>query len=197
MNKVMLCIVLALTMLLFSSCDDEITDTSLEVIVKDNLGNPVEGASVKLYLEYSDLQNGIDQIGTTQITNTEGKAVFTGLSPVKYYWFAEKECFNNYNGAVTTAESLTEGVKNIVNCIVSQTGTIKMVSTSTNPYKVYFNGSYVFDVAGGQTFYSFYKPTGSYSIRVLQISGYLIYPTDETYSTTLSCGETVTVTFPQ
>lgn len=195
-NLILISISLVLCMM-FTACDLEENDSSIELIVKDNLGNPVQGASVKLYLEYSDLQAGIDQIGSTQFTDVNGKAVFTGLSPVKYYWFAEKECLNNYNGAVTTAESLTEGVKNIVNCIVSQTGTIKMVSTSTNPYKVYFNGSYVFDIAGGQTIYSFYKPTGSYSIRVLQISGYLIYPTDETYSTTLSCGETVTVTFPQ
>jgi len=39
-------------------------------------------------------------------------------------------------------------------------------------------------------------PTGSYSIRVLQLSGYVFTPTDQTYTGTLSCGQTMTTTFP-
>jgi len=49
---------------------------------------------------------------------------------------------------------------------------------------------------GGTVDYENFMPTGYYTIRVLQVSGYAVYPTDETFSGTLGCGATLTTTFP-
>jgi hypothetical protein len=93
-------------------------------------------------------------------------------------------------------DALTENFNNTSTTVISSTGTLAFVNNSTNPYAVYINGTYEFDAAGGETSHSNYRPTGSYSIRVLQESGYLIYPTDQTYTGTLECGQTLTTTFP-
>lgn len=170
--------------------------TSLELSLKDELGNIVSGASVKLYSSETDWKNSTNQVGTTQFSDASGKVKFNNLSNIKYYWFAEKDCKNNVNGAITTTSPLTSNVNNTVNAILSSTGTLKFVSTSSNPYRVFINGTAVFDMNGGTTQYKYYMPTGSYSLRVLQLSGYVLYPTDKTYNGTLTCGQTLTTTFP-
>lgn len=196
MKHFILILIVVIGLASFNSCDVEPNPTSLEITVKDDLGNPISGATVKLYIEFADLQNQRDQIGTTQISDALGKVKFDNLDAIKYYWFAESDCLNNYNGSVTTTDALTEGLNNTLTTILTSTGTLKLKSNSTNPYKIYINGTYEFDVEGGETTYSFYRPTGSYSIRVLQKSGYLIYPTDITYTGTINCGSNFEVIFP-
>src|SRR5690606_37544384 len=151
----------------------------------DDLGNTITGASVKLYSSQTDWSNGTNQVGTTQFSDASGKVKFSDLSSIKYYWLAEKDCKNNVNGGVTTTSALTANVNNTVNVILSSTGTLKFVSTSSNPYRIYINGTAAFDMNGGTTQYKYYMPTGSYSIRVLQLSGYVFTPTDQTYTGTL------------
>lgn len=188
---------------ILSSCkkdDDDIqptiTPTSLELTLKDDLGNTITGASVKLYSSQTNWSNGTNQVGTTQFSDASGKVKFSDLSSIKYYWLAEKDCKNNVNGGVITTSALTANVNNTVNVILSSTGTLKFVSTSSNPYRIYINGTAAFDMNGGTTQYKYYMPTGSYSIRVLQLSGYVFTPTDQTYTGTLNCGQTMTITFP-
>lgn len=170
--------------------------TSLELTLKDNLGNSVSGASVKLYSSESDWENETNQIGSTQTSDASGKVKFNDLSNIKYYWLAKKDCQNNVNGAVTTTSELTANTVNSLNVILSSTGTLRFVSTSTNPYRIFINGTAAFEMAGGTTENLFYVPTGSYSIRVLQLSGYVFTPTDQTYTANVGCGQTITTTFP-
>ena len=177
------------------SCKKE-PPTSLELTIKDDLGNIVTGASVELYSSETDWSNGTHQIGTTGTSDASGKVKFNNLSAIQYYWFVEKDCKNNVNGSITTVSVLTANMMNTVNVILSSTGTLKFVSTSSNPYHIYINGTAAFDMTGGTTSYEYYMPTGSYSIRVLQISGYVLYPTDITYTGTLNCGSTLLITFP-
>jgi len=192
-------------LLFLNSCkkdDDDVQPTpttiptSLELSLKDNLGNNVSGASVKLYSSESDLENGTNQIGSTQTSDASGKVKFNELSNIKYYWLAEKDCQNNVNGAVTTTSVLTANTVNSLNVILTTTGTLRFVCTSTNPYRIFINGTAAFDMDGGTTRNLFYAPTGSYTIRVLQLSGFVITPTDQTYSGNVTCGQTLTTTFP-
>jgi len=193
-NNLILMVFVCLTVLI--SCIKDITPTSLEITVQDNSGNIVSGASVKLYSSISDWTNATNQIGATQYSDASGKVEFTGLSNIKYYWYVEKDCQNNFNGTNTTASALVAEVTNLSSVVISGTGTLKLVSNSSYPYSIYINGTYAFDMNGGTTDYEDFMPTGYYTIRVLQVSGYSGYPTDETFTGTLGCGATLTTTFP-
>ncbi len=202
-SKTILVFSMLALLLILNSCkkdNDPISNnpqsTSLELLLKDNLGNNLPGTSVRLYASEVDLLNGTNQVGPTKISNTNGLVVFENLSNIKYYWLAEKGCLNNMNGAVTTLFPLTLNIKNTANSILNGTGTLKFVSSSSNPYRIYINGTPVFDMNGGTTSYRYYMPTGFYSIRVLQLSGYILYPTDKTFTGNLGCGQTMTTNFP-
>jgi hypothetical protein len=187
------------SMITLSSCkkDDKPDPTSLELIVKDNRGNVISGALVELYATKDDWINETNQIGETQFTNEKGIVKFSDLMNLKYYFYVESDCFNNVNGLISTPSNLTVNTNNVSNVILSATGTLKFTSTSNNPYRVYVNGAFVFDMNGGATRYLSYMPTGSYSLRVLQLSGYFISPTDESYTGILNCGNTLHFFYPQ
>jgi len=177
--------------------DEETKDpTSFEITLNDNLGNPVSNATVKLYKNQSDWQNGTNQVGTTQISNTSGKVSFTNLDAIIYYWFAEKDCINNYNGSVRVTTALTANVKNTATTVLTGTGTITFTNNSSNPYKVYINGTEYFTMDGGTSRSVTYLPVASYTLRVLQVSGYVFTPTDQTYNGNVTCGGTSTLSFP-
>lgn len=171
--------------------------TSLEITFTDNLGNKVSGTQVQLYASQNDWHNGTNQIGVTQISDGNGVVTFTNLSAIKYYWFAQNGCKNNISGTATTQSPLTANVKNTVTSMLNNTGTLKFNNTSSNPYHVYVNGQFIMDMNGGTTQSIDWIPLGSYSIHVVQISGYAISPTDETFSGSISsCGQTLITTFP-
>lgn len=199
MKKVLLSL-MALGLFAITSCIKDEAEptpkTSLEVSIKDNLGNPVRDAVVKLYSSETDWKKGTNQVGAVQYSDAEGRVTFDNLSNIKYYWFAEKGCLNNVNGSITTTSPLAEGVKNTVNSILTGTGTLKFTSTSSNPYRIYINGTPIFDMNGNTTETLYYIPVGAYTLRVLQLSGYVLYPTDKTYNGNLTCGGTLTTTFP-
>ncbi|HPY82149.1 MAG: hypothetical protein M0R02_01275 [Bacteroidales bacterium] len=203
MKKHIVFLTVIVGLLVFNSCKKEndsvsplTNSTSLELTIKNNIGNSISGASVKLYASGIDRSNKTNQVGTTQFSDASGKVVFNELSNIKYYFLVEKDCQNNINGGVTTTSALIANKTTVLDIILSETGTLKFVNTSSNPYRVYINGSVAFDMNGGTTKYENYMSTGFYSIRVLQLSGYLFTATDKTYTGTLGCGQTMTVTFP-
>lgn len=193
---------IAFATLLLQACtktdtnEDVKQDTSLEIAVKDNLGNPVGGADVYLYTSETNWKNRINQVTSSLVTDANGKVNFTGLNSLKYYWYAEKDCYNNVNGSVTTTQPITANTKTYVNTIISASGTIKLTSTSSYPYRVYINGEQTLDMNGGTTEYFYNKPVGNYTIRVLQLSGYVLYPTDKTFNGKVECGTTFSITYP-
>ncbi len=170
--------------------------TSLEITLKDELANIVTGASVKLYSSQTDWSNGTNQVGTTLTSDASGKVKFSALSALKYYWFAEKDCKNNRNGGATTVSALTANTNNTLDVILTSTGTLKFTNTSSNPYRIYINGVSTSDLPGGSIINIINLPIGAYTLRVLQLSGYALYPTDLTYNGTLTCGSTLSTTFP-
>lgn len=77
----------------------------------------------------------------------------------------------------------------------SSTGTIQFVNNSSNPYSMYINGSPKGTLPGKNTT-TFTVDYGSYSCRVVQNSGYVLYPTDKTYTGTVSSSGGMVVSFP-
>ena len=185
----------------FSSCtkEEEVKPdpTRLQITVRDELGNAVSGTTVKLYASQADWENETNQVGSTQVSDASGNVTFSDLSNIKYYWFAEKDCKNNYHGSAMVVNPLTSNTTTTVNTVLSSTGTILLQNTSTNPYTIFIDGEEILDLNGKTSQYIYYVASGSHSIRVLQKSGYAVYPTDETYTGTITCGATLSVTFPQ
>ena len=74
-------------------------------------------------------------------------------------------------------------------------GQLTMVNYSSNPYALYINNQQKSDIAGnGNATYNL--EAGEYEVRVLQKSGYTLYPTDETYNITITAGNIYTKNFP-
>lgn len=199
LKRYLLTLVLITLVATFQSFKKEDTSpppTQIEFSVKDNLGNSVSGATVKLYTSEKDFRAQSNQFGETHFADASGKVTVTGLSNIRYYWFVEKECKNNFYGGVTSESNIALNKTTTMDVILNPTGTLKFVSNSTNPYKIFINGTEIGQLEGNATDYAYYTPAGSYSIRVLQVSGYVVTPTDKTYTGTVSCGTTLTTTFP-
>ena len=75
-------------------------------------------------------------------------------------------------------------------------GTIRFVNNSSNPYTVSVSGYSSFILQGKKWIDKTYDK-GSYVIQVKQNSGYLFYPTEETYTVRLGCRENATCSFPE
>ncbi len=170
--------------------------TGMIFSLTDDVGNPISGASMRLYTNESDWRYRTNQVGTTQVSDGSGKVTFSDLSNIKYYFYAEKGCRSNINGAIVTAVPLTTNMISSFNLVLSGAGSIYIRNTSSNPYRVYLDGAEMFEMSGGTIRSLSDIKTGSYRIRVLQLSGYAIYPTDKSYNVTVTCGGTASVVFP-
>jgi hypothetical protein len=91
--------------------------TSLEITIRDRLGNTVEGVKVKLYNTYDDFNNDIDFIGEPQQTDQKGRVLFKDLQAKAYYISAVKGDDNNY-GDGEMVDTLIENRKNKVTIII-------------------------------------------------------------------------------
>lgn len=75
------------------------------------------------------------------------------------------------------------------------TGTIQFVNNSSNPYNIYIAGVPKGTLVGKASV-SFTIAFGTYECRVIQQSGYLVSPTDKTYTAIVSKTANSVVTFP-
>lgn len=76
------------------------------------------------------------------------------------------------------------------------TGSIQAINNSSNPYNVYVNGALQFTQSGGTSHTITNVSPGYYTIRVLQQSGYIVYPTDETFNGNVTAGNTLIISYP-
>jgi uncharacterized membrane protein len=77
------------------------------------------------------------------------------------------------------------------------TGTIQYVNNSTNPYQISSNGAVLIaSMAGKTSQYSFNLTPNTYTITVTQLSGYLVYPTIESFAPAVACNQTSVISFP-
>ena len=80
-------------------------------------------------------------------------------------------------------------------CVKDTTGSIRFVNNSSNPYACYVDGALKTTLSGGYT-YDVIVTQGTHTAEVIQQSGFLLYPTDETFTCTVPSGGSSTVSFP-
>lgn len=102
---------------LLSSASAQIFKTSLEITIRDRLGNTVEGAKVQLYKTFEDYQNETNPITEVQVTDSKGRVLFKELESRPYYVNASKGDQNNY-GDGEMVDTLVENRKNKVTLII-------------------------------------------------------------------------------
>ena len=103
--------------LLFSNASAQIFKTSLEITIRDRLGNTVEGANVQLYKTFEDYQNETNPVTDVQVTDSKGRVLFKELESRPYYVNASKGDQNNY-GDGEMVDTLVENRKNKVTLII-------------------------------------------------------------------------------
>lgn len=91
--------------------------TSLEITVRDNLGNVVEGAEVQIFSNKEDYQNEENPVQGIKYTDEKGRAKFTDLETQEYYLNVEKGDMNNYGAGIKT-DLLAEKRNNKVTIII-------------------------------------------------------------------------------
>lgn len=95
----------------------QIFKTAMKITVYDDLGNAVEGASVRLFENEEDYKKEKNQVEDTLYTDEKGEAYFKKLKPQPYFLLIEKGDMNNWNGATQT-DTLKEKRVNKVRIII-------------------------------------------------------------------------------
>jgi hypothetical protein len=93
-------------------------------------------------------------------------------------------------------EYITAGYTTTVNIPAVTTGEIKIVSQSDNPYTLYINGSNQGTINGNSSRTIEVDAWQSYYVRVLQQSGYVLYPSEYTWTINVDANYRYTRTFP-
>lgn len=92
--------------------------TRLTITIIDELGNKVEGASVKIYKtkeDYDKLENEV----AAETSDSKGRVYFRELEPIAYYVLAEKDDMNNVTLGEKTSV-LEENKNNKANIVITQ-----------------------------------------------------------------------------
>ncbi|WP_224997973.1 carboxypeptidase-like regulatory domain-containing protein [Cesiribacter sp. SM1] len=109
--------------LLFTACillacaPSQILKTSLRVTVLDELGNPVEGASILLYGNESDYRSSKNPVVPKAVTNNKGIAKISELEPKSYFIDVRKGDMNNFGGGIQT-DTLQASRINKINVVI-------------------------------------------------------------------------------
>lgn len=82
----------------------QIFKTALEITVRDNLGNIVEDAQVKLFNNKEDYQKEENVVDEVKTTDNKGRVKFIGLDAKEYYVNVVKGDMNNYGAGIKTDE---------------------------------------------------------------------------------------------
>ncbi len=113
--------ILAFSLTAFTSVNKsnkELLPTSLRITVLNELGNPVEGASVTLFKTEADYDNEENPVQETLKTDEKGRVTFKQLEPIEYYVNAQKDDLNNYGGGTKTGK-LHKGKFNKANIVIN------------------------------------------------------------------------------
>jgi hypothetical protein len=178
-----------------SSDSSQNVTTSLQLTMTDSLANKIAGATVALYSSSADWASRTNPVGTA-ITDANGIVNFDSLSAIPYFWYASLDCRNNSTGIYTSNVPLTLNKTTTITTVLYEKGKIQFVNNSADPYQIYVNGALVLTQNGHVTSGIDNMPIGSYTVRVLQVSGYTTTPTDKTFTGSITCGSTLTITFP-
>ena len=100
----------------FKPANEQLLPTKLRITVIDGLGNPVEGATVKIFKTQDDYIASENPVQSAS-SDKKGRVTFKDLEPVGYFIDARKDDMNNDGEGVKTA-SLAEGKLNKVNTVI-------------------------------------------------------------------------------
>lgn len=81
----------------------QIIKTSLTVTVRDDLGNTVEGATVKLYEQEADY-NAEKNEAASGVTDAKGVVKFKNMKGIAYFILARKDDKDNAGGGEQTGQ---------------------------------------------------------------------------------------------
>lgn len=110
---------LILMIIIFASFSNQyqVTNTSLRITIRNDLGNLVENALVTLYATEEDYNNRENQVAEPAYTNQKGEVRFRNLQPISYYVDAGTEELSNYDGGVKT-QRLEKGKTNKITIVI-------------------------------------------------------------------------------
>jgi hypothetical protein len=94
---------LAVIAFLMMTLQFQLIKTSMNVTIRDELGNTVEAATVTLYETEENYKAEKDPVAT-QTTDAKGLARFKDLKPMSYFVLAKKDDKNNFGGGEQTGK---------------------------------------------------------------------------------------------
>ncbi|AHM60004.1 hypothetical protein D770_08705 [Flammeovirgaceae bacterium 311] len=103
--------------ILLACAPSQIIKTSMRVTVLDELGNPVEGASVLLYGNEADYRSSKNPAAPKAVTNNKGIAKVNELEAKSYFIDVRKGDKNNIGGGIQTDTLQTSRI-NKINVII-------------------------------------------------------------------------------
>lgn len=103
--------------LAFTGSSFQIFKTSLDITVRDGLGNLVEGAKVQIYKTYDDFQEETNPVADAQFTDKRGRVLFKDLDAQSYYISVTKDDMNNF-GQGEMVDKLIANRRNKVTIII-------------------------------------------------------------------------------
>ena len=204
MNKAKFILMSLIIGLLFSACKKGANSntphlelTSLTVNITDDQGAKAPGVYVYLYSSLpDDWTSRTNPVIMQGKTDTNGNIKFYGkLEAIEYYIWAEKGCLSNIRGINSTPGKLLANTNNKISIQLAPTGKLSLYNFSNNPYDVFVNNDTVYLGAYGTREWA-YLPTGTMTIRVLQLFGYNSSPFDKTFYPNINCGEVTFIQFP-
>ncbi len=103
MKKLIILIGLVVLFPAFSSHVEQIIKTQIHITIRNELGNTVEGATVKLFEREQDYKDETN-VAAEGVTDAKGVVRFKDLKAISYFILAEKDDSNNFGGGEQTGK---------------------------------------------------------------------------------------------
>lgn len=116
MKKTVFGLLVFVAVLASHESDAQLLPTKLQVTVRNDLGNVVEGATVLLFKTEADYDKSENFVGEA-VTDRKGRVIFKDLEPISYYMHVEKGDLTNIGLGVKTVK-LVSKKKNKLNVII-------------------------------------------------------------------------------
>lgn len=183
-------------MLGFLGCNMEVeSNTKLELTVFDDHLMPAIDYNVNLYENYEDWFND-KHVLKNEKTNDKGVVTFSDLNDTIYFFRIIKGCLSNSLGVIGS-NTLVKDNFNTFHVQVRQTSNFTIVNNSNNTYLVSYDGKPQYNINGKSvlTFKNGF-PVDTVIVRAIQLDGFILFPTDLTFTVVAECDSVEGVVIP-
>ncbi len=156
----------------------------LLITLKDESGNSVSGATVRLY------KNVLDS-GIIKVTDSSGVVIYYDLDAALYYWDAQKGCKTNRISQTTIGRPLIPNVILYGYSIMSETGELIIENNSPESYAV--SDSLFRTIIKSDSSYTTFKKIGSYLLHSSPLSDSTLVRDTLIH---INCGDTIRISLP-